>query len=85
MTIHNKLQTKGIAIGCPLQYEAHGWSAFGHGVPRHRQPTERIDRGSHAMRALAALLVAAAADDCCWVQRSVKGTTFKKPPHTIDA
>ena len=25
------------------------------------------------------LLVAAAADDCCWVQRSVKGTTFKKP------
>ena len=34
---------------------------------------------------LAALLVAAQADDCCWVQRSVKGTTFKKPPHTIDA
>ena len=37
------------------------------------------------MKALAALLVAAQADDCCWVQRSVKGTTFKKPTNTIDA
>ena len=37
------------------------------------------------MKALAALLVAAAADDCCWVQRSVKGTTFKKPRQTIEA
>ena len=37
------------------------------------------------MKALAALLVRAAADDCCWVQRSVKGTTFKKPMQTIEA
>ena len=34
---------------------------------------------------LAALLITAAADDCCWFARSPKGTTFEKPRQAIAA
>ena len=37
------------------------------------------------MRRLAALLITAAADDCCWFARSPKGTTFEKPRQAIAA